>query len=133
MFAKTRPYFKLMNKIILIIILILATSRNLYGQVQKDSAAKVTPIIQQQNDLSKAAINLRIAADNYGRSEGMAIFGIGLGMIGSLIFSSSPTAGKFLVLGGAGIAGISFVMRNKGHSSLRKAGFHLENYSKSHP
>jgi hypothetical protein len=122
-----------MNKFILIIILIFAASRNLHGQVQKDSIAKVTPVIQQQNDLSKAAINLRIAADSYGKSEGMTIFGIGIGLIGSFIFSKSPTAGKFLVLGGTGIAGISFVMRNKGHSSLKKAGFHLENYSKSHP
>jgi hypothetical protein len=133
MFAKAIPHFKLMNKILLIIILIFAASWNLHGQVQKDSTAKVTPIVQQQNDLSKAAINLRIAADSYGKSEGMMVFGIGVGIVGSFIFSKSPTAGKFLVLAGTGVAGISFVMRNKGHSSLKKAGLHLENYSKSHP
>jgi hypothetical protein len=122
-----------MNKTFLIIILIFAATRNLHGQVQKDSTAKTPPLIQQQNDLSKAAINLRIAADSYGKSEGMMIFGIGVGIVGSFIFSKSPTPGKFIVLAGTGIAGISFVMRNKGHSSLRKAGLHLENYSKSHP
>lgn len=122
-----------MNKIFLIIILIFSASKNLQGQVQKDSTTKVPSIIKQQNDLSKAAINLRIAADSYGKSEGMMIFGIGVGLVGSFIFSKSPTAGKFIVLAGTGIAGISFVMRNKGHSSLRKAGLHLDNYAKNHP
>lgn len=122
-----------MNRLLLIGIIIFSTTRNLYGQNQKDSKAKVPPIIHQQNDLSKAAINLRIAAERYGKSEGMTIFGLGLGLIGSFIFSKSPTPGKFLILAGTGVVGISFVMRNKGHSSLRKAGLHLENYSKSHP